>query len=65
MKDTRPSQQLLDAHAEGELSTNELHELETLVAAADDLDFANTRRLVEHRSQVRAAIRPREHSAAD
>ena len=55
----------MDAHAEGDLATDELRELETLVAAVDDLNFANTRRLVEHRSQVRAAIRMREHSAAD
>jgi len=39
--------------------------LEALVAEASDLDFANTRRLVEHRERVRATIRLRLHSAAD
>lgn len=56
---------LMDAHAEGELSPGERRELEALVADADDLDFANTRRLAEHRDLVRASIRPRSHSAAD
>jgi len=56
---------LLDAHAEGELAPDERPELEALVAEADDLDFANTRRLVEHRELVRASIRPHAHSAAD
>ncbi len=56
---------LLDAHADGELAPDERRELETLVAEADDLDFANTGRLVEHRDLVRAGIRPRAHSAAD
>ena len=55
----------MDAHAEGELAPDQRRELEALVAEADDLDFANTRHLVEHPELVRASIRPRSHSAAD
>lgn len=39
--------QLMEAHSEGTLSASKLQELESLVAMADDLDFANTQRLVE------------------
>lgn len=56
---------LMDAHAEGELAPDQRLELEALVAEADDLDFANARRLVEHRELVRASNRPRSPSAAD
>lgn len=56
---------LLHRHAEGELPPGERRELERLVAEADDLDFANTRRLVEHRERVRAGVRSSAHSAAD
>lgn len=56
---------LMDAHAEGELAPGERRELEALVAEADDLDFANARRLAEHRELMRASVRPRSHSAAD
>jgi DNA-binding Xre family transcriptional regulator len=57
--------QLMDAHTEGALSPGELRELEALVAEANDLDFANTQRLVEHREGLRARSRARVHSAAD
>lgn len=56
---------LMDAHSEGELAPDQRLELEALVAEADDLDFTNARRLVEHRELVRASVRPRSHSAAD
>lgn len=56
---------LMDAHAEGELAPGERRELEALVAEADDLDFANARRLAEHRDLMRASVSPRSHSAAD
>jgi anti-sigma factor RsiW len=55
----------MDAHADGELAPDERWEMEALVAENDDLDFANTRRLVEHREAVRAGGCPRAHSAAD
>lgn len=56
---------LMDAHAEGTLPPDRAGELAALVAEADDLDFANTRRLVEHHERLRALARPRAHSAAD
>jgi len=56
---------LMDAHHEGTLNPGELRALEALVAEADDLDFSNTRRLVEHRERINARVRARSHSAAD
>lgn len=56
---------LMDAHSDGDLAPGELRELEALVAEADDLDFANARRLVEHRERIGARVRSRVHSAAD
>lgn len=56
---------LMDAHADRELDPGELRELETLVAEADEIDFANAQRLVEHRDRVREAGQSRAPSAAD
>jgi anti-sigma factor RsiW len=56
---------LMDAHADGELDPNELRELEALVAEADEIDFANAQRLVEHRDRVREAGLSHAPSAAD
>lgn len=56
---------LMDAHTEVGLAPAERRELEALAAEADDLNFANTQRLVAHHERMRAAIRSREHSAAD
>ena len=55
----------MDAHHEGTLPPDELRELMSLVAEADDLDFSNLRRLVEHRAYLNARVRARHHSAAD
>lgn len=56
---------LMDAHTEVGLTSGELRELESLAAEADDLNFANTQRLVAHHEWLRDAVRSREHSAAD
>ena len=56
---------LMDAHAEGELAPAALRELEALVVEADDIDFANTQRVVEHRDRVREVVLSRAHSLAD